>query len=135
MSAKDSSKSVSNLEIHKDHVLVSINPKIYPLDIVYSALYVFLDRAYVVVDGDPKREIVVELRPKDRNKGLEELGRDFNNELINYAVYTFQSEKGKQMRDYVVRRAMESVESAGEERIEDPEGIAIPWEEKYARDK
>ena len=36
----------SKIEVHKDgYVAISINPKIYSLDVIYSAAYVFLDKS------------------------------------------------------------------------------------------
>lgn len=154
---KDSKiKVIGNLELHQDenYVVLSLNPKIYPLDIIYSAAYVLMDKIFVVIDGDPKEEIIVELRPKDKKKDLEELGRDFNNELLNYAVYKIQSEKSKEIKDTIVKRALltnekcveeqdfeESIEEKPEEideeesYIDDPLGIAKPWEETHKEEK
>lgn len=131
-------KSMSNMEINKKegYALISINPKIYPLDVVYSAAYVLLDKAYIVIDGDPQEEIIVEIRAKEKKDSLEEIGHELNNELINYAVYKTQSEKNKEIRQAIIQRALltnkfESSESV--DYIDDPEGIAIPWEEKYGK--
>ena len=41
-----------------------MNPKIYPIDVVYAAAYVMIDRAFIILDGDPKEEIKVEIRKK-----------------------------------------------------------------------
>ena len=62
-------KNISNMEINKEegYALISINPKIYPLDVVYSAVYILLDKAYIVIDGDPEEEIIVEIRSKEKN--------------------------------------------------------------------
>lgn len=127
-------------------ILISINPRIYSLDVIYSAAYVFLDKAYLLLDGDPQKKIVVELRPKEKSKSnLEKLGREFNNELLNYATYKEQSERNASIRQAIVQRALltsEMVEQAeqteqdlGEDLdyLEDPDGIAIPWEEKYGK--
>jgi His-Xaa-Ser system protein HxsD len=127
-------KSIDNLEVHgKDgYVVVSVNPKMYSLDIVYSASYVFLDKAYVVLDGDPIEEITVQLRPKDGKVELEALGRDFNNELIKYAVYRLHSAEGQEIRERIISKALEtnSCESKDEDdELDDPLGIAKPWEE------
>lgn len=146
--------STDNLEIHKgkNGVIISVNPKIYPLDIIFSAAYIFIDKAYVIVDGDLEEEIMVQLRPKDKNTNLEILGREFNNELINYSFYAAQTNKNMELRTAVIQRAFltsaqEPVEPSTEELveapeeeleescIEDPLGIAIPWEEKDGRGK
>jgi His-Xaa-Ser system protein HxsD len=148
----EAARNVSNLEIHPDHVLVHVSTRIYPKDIVYYAAYVFLDRAFVVLDGNPEDIISVELRPKQKSKDLEELGRDFNNELLNYAVYKFQLEKNRYVRDAILKQALEGL-AEPEVRIEDdcidemkpeisndatyeddPLGIAKPWEESNSKE-
>lgn len=148
-------ETISNMEIGKDSVLLSVNPKIYPLEAIYSAAYVFLDKVYFLLDGDPDSEVIVELKPKNKPKSKEELetlGREFNNELINYSDYQKRSEKTARIRELIMQRALltnaqlsggqdyesdEAINSPGSEDdadfLEDPEGIAIPWEEKYGK--
>lgn len=127
------------MEINKKegYVLISINPKIYPLDVVYSAAYVLLDKAYVVIDGDPEEEIIVEIRAKEKKGDIEEIGHELNNELINYAVYKTQSEKNQPIRQAIIQRALltNNFEATTDttDYIDDPEGIAVPWEEKYGK--
>lgn len=125
---------ISNIEVYKDHILVDVSPKVYPLDVLYSAAYVLLDRAYVVIDGDPDKKVIVEIRPKGKCD-LVKLGNEFNNELINYAVYKAQSEKNRALREAFIQRALlTNIETQREEEcIDDPEGIAVPWEEKYGK--
>ena len=146
-------KSISNINVDKEEnfCLVSINPKLYPLETVYSAAYVFLDKAYVLLDGDPKINILVKLKPKEK-QDLERLGREFLNELINYADYQRRAEETKKIREMLLERAlitndlsaisqgneddefkgiMEELED--DDYLDDPEGIAIPWEEKYGK--
>lgn len=125
-----------NLEINKKegYVLLSVNPKIYPLDVVLSAAYVFLERCYVLVDGDPNEEIVVELRPKDKKQDIETLGRDFNNELVSYASYAVQSLKNEPLREAIINRVLltNSQEEEWDEEEhwnDEPENISKPWEE------
>lgn len=134
---------INNLEIHKKegYVLVSVNPRIYPLQIIYSAAYVLMDRAYIILGGDPQEEVLVEIRPKSKRESLEKLGREFNNELINYAVYTIQTARNQDVRDAIVRRAFLTNENAeagadpcgcppsegASSYRDDPEGIAKPW--------
>ena len=109
-------KFKSNLEICENDgcVLISVDPKIYPLDVIYSAAYVFLDKTYVLIRGNPKKEIIVELKPKEEydliiardiklkpkekhSMGviLEQFGREFNNELLNYITYSKLTKKMK----------------------------------------
>ena len=153
---------LSNLEIKKEEnkVIIKVNPKIYPLDAVFSAAYVFLDKAYILIDGDSKKEIIIELKPKE-GKNLENIGGEFNNELLNYSTYKHFSEKNKDIRTMIVQRAIttgdpellesqtkiddeeldeetkkllkELEDEEDDDFLDDPEGIAIPWEEKYGK--
>jgi His-Xaa-Ser system protein HxsD len=151
-------KSVSNLQVHPDFVIVQVNTKIYPLDTIYYAAYVFLDRAFVVLDGNPSDLVSVELRPKDKTKDPEELGRNFNDELLSYSLYKIQAERGKDIRESILRQVLRSVEETAPEVVvteddgyplapesrrcettenagnDDPLGIAKAWEETTAND-
>ncbi|MBU0666569.1 MAG: hypothetical protein ABIC91_01485 [Nanoarchaeota archaeon] len=97
---------LDNMEIHKNFAIVSLNPKIYPLSVIFSAAYWLLDKAHVIIDGDPETEILVEMRPRDKDVDLKELGNKFNDELINYAVYTVQSTRNKRLREMIVENAL-----------------------------
>ena len=145
----------SNIEINEKegYVIISINPKIYPLDVVLSSAYVFTEKYYCLVDGDPKEEIIVEMRPKTKKGDLKKMAREFNNELINYANYAVQSLKNQILRESIITRVLEThtipseefdnyenvpscedeVQQNNSEKswFDDPEGIAIPWDEKY----
>ncbi len=132
--------TINNMEINeKDNsVIITINPKIYPLEIVYSATYIFIDRAYVLIDGDPEKKMLVELKLKEKGN-LEELGREFNNELINYAVYAVQSARTQSVRDALVQKVFEANTVEKDESTEvtdscdckgyeeDSLGISTPW--------
>lgn len=124
-------EKTSNMELYGDRLLLSINPKIYPLDVVYSAAYSLLDKAYVVLDGDPEEEIIAEVRSKG-GVDLRALGDEFNNELLNYAVYKKQSEKNALIRQAIIQRALlTNGFDVGGEGADDPEDILVPWEEKH----
>jgi len=101
------SRGINNLEIDKkgDYLIVSINPKIYPLEVIYSAAYVFLDRAYLTIDGNPEEEIFVQMKPKGK-ENLEKLGLEFNNELVNYSVYVVQATRNQPLRKAIIERAL-----------------------------
>ena len=134
---------VNNIKTSKkeNSCIVTVNPKVYALDVIYSAAYVFIDKAYVIIDGDPKKEVKVLLKPK-KESDLEKLGLEFSNELLNYAFYKKQSNKNKGIREAIMQRALitndpsiieddELFDEEIDDYLEDPEGIAIPWGEKY----
>jgi len=132
------SKSIRH---YKNYLVISINPKIYPLEVVHSAAYVMIDRAYVILDGNPEDEILVELRPKNK-KDMKSIASDFMNELLNYAVYYNQTRLNKDVRNTILQRAfatnsqdyeecestpINKTEEENHQKIEDPLGIAKPW--------
>ena len=130
----------------KNQLLICINPKIYPLEAVYGACYVFIDRAYLFLDGNPEKEIKVFIRGKKElnPKELEKLAGEFKNELLNYTLRLTIAKNTKKIRETIVERALFSAlpheEIAAEEKEEkmfedDPLGIAVPWEEKYGKKK
>ena len=104
----DKLNKLGNIEVNeKDgYAFFSINPKIYSIDVVYAAAYVMIDRAFVILDGDPKKEIKVEIRKKEDHHDLKELVRSFNEELLNYATYKVQSEKNKKIREMLLQRVL-----------------------------
>ena len=127
-------------------VIIQLNPNIYSIDVIQFASYNMLDKAFIVLDGQLKKEIIVELRPKEKSKDIEELGREFNNKLINYATYKMQAERNKAVRDSIVQRAFsnqniqetgfedegfskieENLKELEQSSLEDPLGISEPW--------
>lgn len=174
-----------NVEIDSKRgcVRISVNPKIYPLDVVMSSGYIFTEKNYVFLDGDPNEELIVELIPKEKSE-LSKLGMEFNNELVNYATYAVQEIKNHDLRKSILDRVLmtncpasmpyeegssqhenfndfpdsrlepwnssspedgfgsgrdaftgDKEGEAGDEgwAFDDPEGIAVPWEEKYGK--
>jgi His-Xaa-Ser system protein HxsD len=107
--------SVDNFEIDKKEniAIVSVNPKIYPLNVVFSASYLMMDRAFVVIDGNPETEIVVSLRPRAKEKP-EALARQFNDELLNYAVNDCESRKTALLREELVKSAFAGHSRSGQ---------------------
>jgi len=143
----------TNFIINEDgSATLKINPKIYALEIIYSAAYMFLDRAYIIIDGDPEKEFEIEIIPKSKDEDIKKLVLEFNNELINYSVYAVQAARTSAIRNAIVQRALgvleesaeegyEECEEGGyeeeisdEEALEDPLGIAKPWTPEKMKD-
>ena len=99
---------LENIEIDEggEFAVFSINPEIYPLDVIYAAAYVMIDRAFVILDGDPKDKIKVEIRKKEDHHDLNKLIISFNEELLNYATYQVQSKKNKKIREMFLQRIL-----------------------------
>jgi len=131
-----------------NQIVFWLNSQTYPLEVIYSTAYVFLDRAYVYLDGDPKKEIVVSLKGKEKlnKKQLAGLKGEFCNELLNYLLRVEITKRNQKVRDFIVGTALVSalprelltqpskVETSMDgDWKEDPLGIAVPWEEKYGK--
>jgi len=101
---------MENFKINKKekNVTVKIDPKIYPLPIIYQAADVLIDRFYVFLDGNPEKEIIVTIKPKN-DEDLEEIAGEFNNELINYTAFLVRASTNRDLRELMLKRAFFSV--------------------------
>ena len=97
---------LKNIEI--DNVLgcgiLKLNQNIYPLDVIYSAAYIMIDKAFIILDISPNKEILVELTRKHEKQNIHNLIEEFNEELLNYLTYKTQSEKNAKLREYILQR-------------------------------
>ncbi len=137
----------SNFEIFEDDefAVISINPEIFSLEVIYSATYTFLDKAYFIFEGDPEKEVSVKVKPKE-DLDLEKLVYRIQNELVNYAVYIVQASRNQGVRNAIISRALQtngvnfqkddSEQDIEEEEliIEDEEGIAEAWSPEKEED-
>jgi His-Xaa-Ser system protein HxsD len=133
----------SNIRVEGSTVVIAVNPKVYPLETVYSASYVFLDRAFILLDGDPEKEVIVRLTPRSKEANIENFAGEFLNELINYADYAKRAEQTKAIREAILQRALLTNSppekpdvldfSDIDAHLDDVESIVIPWEEKYKK--
>ena len=129
-------------------LVLSLDKGLYPLDVVYGAAYVFIDRAYVLLgkDGD---KTVVELAAKDpetSKEALRELAGEFGNELLSQALRKRITRENKTILETIVTQALAGatgamVPTAFEDDdddddldfLDDPLGIAVPWEERFKK--
>ena len=141
------------IEESKNQVAITVNPKIYPLEAIYSAAYVFLSRAYIFLDENDKKEILITIkaRKKLNQTELDDLDGEFHNELLNYTLRYEISKNNKKIREYIVGRALigaigkngggdideeglKDMEEYIDEDIEewkgDDLGISLPWEKQ-----
>jgi len=135
--------SQAKVEKGNNRIKVTVDSKIYPLEAVYGAAYVFLDKAYLRLEGDPKKKITIAIKGKSKlsKKEIEKLAGEFLNELLNYSLRYQISRQNRRIREYIVGSAL--LGAAGEEQTEEEKedwqkdtlGIAVPWEEKYKKKK
>lgn len=128
-----------NLEVHKDFALLALNPALFPLPVVYAASRKLLDKVYVLADGDPREEIVIEMRPKKREVKLLDVGREFGNlllkELEQYHQHTLPALDSFAGAIGTPAGSEEPAseqpqEQEGMSYLDDPLGIMKPWSEE-----
>jgi His-Xaa-Ser system protein HxsD len=127
-----------------------LDATLYPLSALYSAAYIFLDRAYVLLDQPDERHFRATLSwkkaPAQAEGALERLAGEFANELLSCAWRARIAEDSRMVIESTTARALggalgppslDDLESFdfGDEPFDDPLGIALSWEEKYGKKK
>ncbi len=153
---------MDNVEFLKgqNKAIVRVNPRIFPLEVVFCAAYAMVDRAYLIVNGDPEKELEITVKGREGEK-VEKVTDDFFNQLLNYSVYILQAARNQPVREAIITRALETnigVLSRNDEALEekarelkigekqheieedeksllikDEKGIAEPWNPKMAK--
>ena len=128
---------------------LSLDVGLYPRDVLYAAAYVFLDRAYVLLDRVESR-FVLHLRAKRPldEAALQAMAGEFENELLAQALRHRVADANQRIIEDVVAIAIAGAagdgEGSGATALEgaalidledpedgflgDPQGIARPWE-------
>lgn len=124
-------------------VSFTVDETLYPLDAIYGASYLFVDRCYVFLSRPADKQVEVRLKarqPADE-AALDALAGEFANELLNQVLRHRVSESTAKIREYYMARAFFSTpvqasiddllaELDAEELEEDDLEIAVPWEEE-----
>lgn len=120
---------------------------LYPKDAIYGAAYVFIDRCYVHLDRASDKRIKVTLQAKSGAADSPALAGEFQNELLGQTWRRLIVEENRQLMESITARALGgaagppgldellAMDIGDESAFEDPLGIAMSWEEKYAKKK
>lgn len=133
-------------------VTLTVDAAIYPIEAVYGAAYIFIDRCFVFLDRPKAGAVAVTLTDKKGTVDLEALRQmagEFANELLTQAwrqkiveenrvtleTVTMQALAGATTRSAPVEPSLDDLASFDftEEPFDDPLGIAMSWEEKYKK--
>jgi His-Xaa-Ser system protein HxsD len=119
-----------------------LHESVYPLDAIYGAAYLFVDRCYVFLTRPGDGQVDVRLRAKEQTDAerLTGIAGEFANELLNQVLRFRISESTSRIREYYMARAFLSTPAQStidrlladldnEEREDDPLDIAVPWQE------
>ena len=129
----------------RDHVAFDVDETVYPLEAIYGASYLFVDRCFVFLSRPGPRVVNVRLtsRGPATPAELDALAGEFTNELLSQAARLRLSQATSRIREYYTAAALRAAASApsvddllaeldSEELGDDPLEIAVPWEEKSA---
>ena len=126
-----------------DHASFDVDETVYPLDAIYGAAYLFVDRCFVFLSR-PRPQVVnvrVTSRASATSAELEALAGEFMNELLSQAARLRLSQSTARIREYYTAAALRAAASApsvddllaeldAEELGDDPLEISVPWETK-----
>jgi His-Xaa-Ser system protein HxsD len=125
---------------------LTLDESLYPLEALYGAAYIFIDRCYVLLDRQGGR-FVVTLSPKRGaadGELLRALAGEFANELLSCAWRHQITQANRAEIEAVTTQALagamgapsldelEKFDFSGET-FDDPLGIALSWEEKHKK--
>jgi His-Xaa-Ser system protein HxsD len=133
-------------------VAVEIDAALYPRDAIYAAAFTFIDRCWVHLDRVDGGRVKATLRPKPGVPAAgPALAEELENELIGQAWRQQIADENRAIVERVMTGALGPglAPGAGEaapgeaapplddllagDAFEDPLGIALSWEEKYAK--
>ena len=99
---------IEKIEENRKCACIRVNHKVYSLDTIFAAGYVFLDRAYILLDRKEKY-ILIYLIPQKEEKDLRRMGLEFYNELLNYAHYSSRAKANAEIVKVIMQRVLFSV--------------------------
>lgn len=128
----------------QDHISFEVDEAIYPLEALYGASYLFLERCYVFLSRTPSGAVTVRLTAREgaSPEALDALAGEFGNELLSQVTRLQLSQSTARIREFYTAAALRAVAAAptvdellaeleSEELLEDPLEIMVPWEEKH----
>jgi His-Xaa-Ser system protein HxsD len=136
-----------SLVLGEGSVELELDEGLYPRDAVYGAAYVFIDRCYVLLDRPSPGRLKISLRAKRGGADTAALAGELTNELLAQAWRRAIAEENRALIEQVTTRAIAgaagppgldellAMDIGEETAFEDPLGIAMSWEEKYAKKK
>src|SRR5688500_7968581 len=128
-------------------VQFAVDPAIYPLQAVYGAAYIFIDRCYVFLDRPAPEQLRVTLTAKAGQAdagALRALVGEFANELLSCAWRHQITQDNRVLIETVTMQAIAGAMGPpslddlancyfSDQGCDDPLGIAMSWEEKHGK--
>lgn len=143
-------ENLAHVDLAEGRATIDVDASLYPLEAVYGAAYVFIDRCYVMLDRPEPTRLRIVLSPKKPEADLAAQLRPMVGELANELVSAaWRHQITQENRAQIEAVTMQAIAGAmgppslddldsfdfTDEAFEDPLGIAMSWEEKYAKKK
>ncbi len=146
-SFSDIPEAVVSVDASERSVAITLDAELYPLQAVYGAAYIFIDRCYVFVDRPQPGRYRVTLAAKQdvaEPEALRAVVGEFANELLACAWRHQITQDNRVAIETVTVQAIAgamgepSLDDLADfdftdEALDDPLGIAQSWEEKHGR--
>lgn len=127
-----------------DRVSFEVDESVYPLEAVYGACYLFLEKCFVYLSRPKPDVVAVHLTARESTTpaALDALAGEFANELLAQVARQRLAQSTARIREYYTAAALRAAAAApsvddllaeleSEELFEDPLEIMVPWEEKH----
>jgi His-Xaa-Ser system protein HxsD len=132
------------VDISDGSARLELDEAAYPLEAVYGAAYIFIDRCWVLIDKPAAGKWRVTLTAKKEAVDLRALAGEFANELLSCAWRHQITQQNRAVIEAVTTQAvagamgpptLDDLEKFdfSAETFDDPLGIAKSWEEKYKK--
>lgn len=131
-----------------DHISFEVEESVYPLEAVYGACYLFLDKCFVFLTRPAPDVVRVKLTSQEATTPaeLDALAGAFGNELLSQTLRLKLAASTVRIREYYTAAALRAATSVpsiddllaeleSEELLEDPLEIMVPWEEKHGAEQ
>ena len=109
---KEETKEAISIDNKSGIARITLNPLVYDLDVIYTTAYIFLEKAYVILDGNPKKEIIVSLKPKEKlesDKDLKQLSYEFMDHLIITEFSKIQNKDSADIKSLILKKIIPKV--------------------------
>lgn len=145
---------METLDATNHRITLSLDIGLYPTEVVYGAAYVFIDRCFVLLDkqesgGKGVSRYLVHLRGKTAlpESQLLAFSGEFSNELLSQALRRKIVKANQKIIEEITTQAIAGAAGgtlpsdfldAGDadmDFLDDPLGIAVPWEDKFKKKK
>jgi His-Xaa-Ser system protein HxsD len=146
-SLPDIPEALVSVDHSERSVSMTIDAELYPLQAVYGAAYIFIDRCYVFIGRPEEGRFCVTLSAKEaveEDEALRALIGEFANELLSCAWRHQVTQDNRVAIETVTVQAIAgamgepSLDDLADfdftdEALDDPLGIAQSWEEKHGK--